>query len=196
MANEFQPVVNLLRNIERQIPFARAVALNRTAKKVQDHELKRELPGKLKVRGTWARPGVKFGVNIRFAKKTDDSAEVFSRAPWLDFQERGGTKTPSGKVLLIPKIGGARPTAGAVVVRRLKPRKGNAKIFFHPKFKGVFRQVGRGKNKRLQMLFSFTTGSARVKKRISFEQTGAQIAAQNFGAEFDRAYRDALLTSL
>ncbi|MEW6305063.1 MAG: hypothetical protein AB1705_16425 [Verrucomicrobiota bacterium] len=156
---------------------------------VQKFEHEEQLPSRLTIRNQWSKPRSKFGINIRFARKGDGEAEVYSRAPWLDFQERGGTKKPSGKVLLIPVVGGARPTPTAVVDRKLKPRKGRAGVFFHPRFDGVFRRVG----DRLKLLFGKAT-SARVKARLDFEGSGKRKAQDVLEGNFVRAYEQALRT--
>lgn len=189
VSHNLKEVLDSLKATWEQLPHARSRALNKTALEVQKFEHEEQLPARLTIRNQWSKPRSKFGINIRFAKKGEDEAEVYSRAPWLDFQERGGTKKPSGKVLLIPVVGGARPTETAVVAKKLKPRKGRAEVFFHPKFNGVFERVG----KRLRLLFIKVT-SARVRERLDFEKSGTAKAQQVLERNFVEAYEEALRT--
>jgi len=188
-------VLDSMRRIQKQIPFAVSQAINATALDVQKFEYEKQLPSKLTLRNQWAKPRSKFGVNVlRFARKDAHIAEVGSRAPWLASHEEGATLTPKSKVRLVPIIGGARATKTAKVNRRLKPRKGNAKVFFHPTFHGVFRLVGRGKNKRLQMLFS-TIKKARVKPRLKFVESGEAHVRRVYNEHFDTALAAAMATA-
>ena len=57
------PMQKYLSNIERQIPFATALALTKTAKEVQREEIA-HIRSAFTVRGSWLREGGKFGVGI------------------------------------------------------------------------------------------------------------------------------------
>ncbi len=188
--NNLKKLIADLGRIQSQIPFAAARALNNTARAVQDFELGTELTGHLKLRGTWARKGTKFGVNANFARKDNQQAEVFSRAPWLDFQERGGTKSPK-KMLIMPVTGGARPNELAPFKKFLKPGA-SKKIVFIAKKKGFFLIQGSRGREKLKLLWSFTKKSAHVRKRISFEAHGASLAAAMMPGEFLKTYEAAL----
>ena len=190
VSDNLKQIADTIRATWEQLPYARSRALNKTALDVQKFEHEEQLPNKLTIRNQWSKPRSKFGINVRFAKKGEAEAEVLSRAPWLDFQERGGTKQPSGKVILIPVVGGARPTQTAVVDKKLKPRKGSRPdIFFHPQWKGVFQRIAGG----LKMLFAKAT-SAKVKPRLNFEDSGKAKAGQIVERNFIDAYAEALRT--
>jgi len=106
-----------------QIPFAMAQAVNRAKNDVQDFETNTQVPTSLTVRTGWIARGTKYGINSTFATKDDPQASVLSRAPWMSAAERGGDLRPKGTYRIIPIIGGARPDAGSIVDKRLKPVK-------------------------------------------------------------------------
>jgi len=190
VSHNLKEIAAAIRATWEQLPYARSRALNKTALDVQKFEHEEQLPNKLTIRNQWSKPRSKFGINVRFAKKEEQESVVYSRAPWLDFQERGGTKQPSGKVILIPVMGGARPTQTAVVDKKLKPRKGSRpEIFFHPKWKGVFQRIAGG----LKMLFA-KASSAKVKPRLDFEDSGKVKAKQVVERNFSNAYAETLLS--
>ena len=75
-------VLDSMRRIQKQIPFAVSQAINATALDVQKFEYENQLPSKLTLRNQRAKPRSKFGVNVlRFARKDAHIAEVGSRAP-------------------------------------------------------------------------------------------------------------------
>lgn len=85
--------------LPKQLNFAAGKSLNDTGKFGQD-EIIRELDDELILRGTWFKPGTRFGINLkraRFASPTPE-AELFTRADWL-LEEEGfnrGVKEPEG----------------------------------------------------------------------------------------------------
>lgn len=135
-------VIDAMRKAAEQVPFATALTLNRVDREVQTHEYGEQVPGKLTIRNQWSKPGMNFGINLERATKSKQEAVVFSCAPWLQLQEKGGEKKPKGTLLMAPVVGSpARPTQGSVVNKRLKPTKGG-KIVFIPQLKGFF-QIGK-----------------------------------------------------
>lgn len=78
-------------NLEKQIPFATALALTRTAKEVQREEIA-HIRTAFTVRGSWLREGGRFGAGIVPALKENLVAVVESRAPWLEAHEEGTTR--------------------------------------------------------------------------------------------------------
>jgi hypothetical protein len=128
-----------VKNAPRQVQFATTVAINETAKIVQQHTITRLLPEKftLRSRGSpWFRPGTRMGFNIRFAKQKDPepTAIIGSRADWLSLQEEGGVKDRPTTIAIPTTFHkkreeilarNKRPKAIARLMRR-KRRKGEA----------------------------------------------------------------------
>src|SRR3990167_3209198 len=89
--------------VTKEMPFAMAVALTRTAQSAQ-REVRAELKDRFTIRGNWV-PG---GIRIKPATKRNLAAEVGSKDAFMALQETGGVKKPRGRALAIPV--GARRT--------------------------------------------------------------------------------------
>ena len=183
--NGLDGVTRFLKSAQKQIAFATSRALNRTAIEVQKQEIGKELPGKLKIRSQWFKPGTKYGVNIRFANKRNLEAVVGSQAPWLLLVDQGGTKRPP------------IPTANIDTSKRRskrdKPKAILARKGFVLNFKkgggGIFVRTGPGRG-QIKPLYLFKS-SAHVKDILEFYEAGKLIVdlkfLENFSDEFAKA---------
>ena len=88
--------VSKIRNLPKQLRYATAVSLTRSAEHAQESILSRTRDV-FTIRKNWLTPGYKFGINRKMARVDDLSAEVFTRAPWMLRHEEGGTETPQGR---------------------------------------------------------------------------------------------------
>ncbi len=190
-----------LRETGRQLRFATALAINDTARDVQQLALNDLLPGAftLRARGQpWQKPGSKFGFNIRpFATKESPSATVGSQADWLKEQEAGGTRTRSGHRLAV--VIEARPSPSSVLPKQVKPRRlltGNRpRGFLMPLRKGGPTGIWiRESDGRLKLMYVLEP-SVRIEGRLHFEDKGAVLAEKNFGAHFALRFARALATA-
>src|ERR1051326_6265584 len=91
-------VIKFVKDLDKQIGFATANALNKTATKVQQFTLTNLLPSKFTLRAKnpgapWQKPGMKMGFNIKFANRNNLQAVLGSQADFLKLQEEGGDKT-------------------------------------------------------------------------------------------------------
>ena len=229
VASNLMDVAKRLDKYSRQIPFATSLGMNRTAIKVQRFLVDKQLPSKLKLRNQWWRPGTKYGVNVNFSRKDNLVADVFSKAPWLRLVEHGGQKLPLkrhsakgntiGAFNIVPIIGGARQSEMQRIDSRNFPGRGNQKVFFAKKLKGVFmlgtfrtnkhgrRRVVGDKNKfdanwgdevirpKLTLLWSFTQKSIRVKPILKFQESGQRVWNENIGEEMEKALDHAFKTA-
>lgn len=181
-------VSDSLRNVARQVPFATAKALNQTARDVQQAEGE-NLQQRLTVRTDWWKPGRALGINIRFASKSNLEATVGSRAPWLQFQESGGTKVPTKKALAVAVVGGARPSFTSPIPRRNMPRR-LRETFVKASPSGslsIFQRVGQG----IRRMFGLIP-SARIKAVLGYRETGEVVIERVYEGNFDRAYEEAI----
>ena len=100
------------------MPFISALALTKTAQKVQDQLIAR-VPRVFNVTKKWWLKRQPTGIKIKPARKgRHPVAEVYTKAHWANRQEEGGIKTPyKGQYILVPtkavpkygrKAGGAK----------------------------------------------------------------------------------------
>jgi hypothetical protein len=100
--NQIQAAIKSVQQVEKDIRFAQMVAINRTVVRIQKLE-SANLQERLTIRSEWFTPGRAFGINAKFATKTNLMGIVGSRAPWLDLVEHGGEKKArSGGNVAIP----------------------------------------------------------------------------------------------
>lgn len=196
-------VFNIIRRFGNQVDFAISLGLNYTADDVRENAVRTLLPRKLTLRRPWYKPRTRFGINVAPANKRNLQAVVFSRAPWLKLQEKGGTKvrvktTPgqSKKLVLIPRKD-LRKTKGRLVPARLSPAKllkdpAKNRVFFIGD--NLYRRSGRGKNKKLELLF-FGVKSASIRPVLQFEATGEVIVRKRYQKNFGRALARAIATA-
>jgi len=181
-------------NLEKQIPFATALALTRTAKEVQREEIA-QIRTAFIVRGSWLREGGRFGVGITPASKENLVAVIESRAPWLEAHEEGTTRTPKGAHFAIPQKD-IRRTKTQVIARSQRP-KALKRAFKIETKKGVpllVQRIGRGKSSILRVMYQLT-GRARIDPRLRFVETGRAVVEKVwrriFSEALDRAIRTA-----
>ena len=188
ISSNIKDVTNSVRDIAGQIPFATAKALNQTARGVQAAEIT-NLQERLTVRTDWWKPGRAMGINIRFASKTHQEATVGSRAPWLQFQELGGTKVPSKKALAVAIVGGARPSFTSPIPRGNMPRR-LRDTFVKTSPSGalsIFQRVGKG----IRRMFGLIA-SGRIKAVLGYKDSGEAVVARTYEANFEKAYAEAI----
>ncbi len=192
--NGLDGVTRFLRSAQKQIAFATSRALNRTAIEVQKQEIGKELPGKLKIRSQWFKPGTKYGVNIRFANKRNLEAVVGSQAPWLLLVDQGGTKHPPKKALVIPT---ANIDTNRRRSKRDKPKAILARKGFVLNFKkgggGIFVRTGPGRG-QIKPMYLFKS-SAEVKDILEFYEAGKLIVDLKFLENFSDEFAKALITA-
>jgi len=180
--------------LAKQIPFATALALTRTAKEIQREEVA-HIRNEFTVRGSWLREGGRFGVGITPASKENLVAIVESRAPWLEAHEEGTTRTPAGAHFAIPQKD-IRRTKTQVIARSQRP-KALKRAFKIETTRGVpllLQRIGRGKNSILRVMYQLT-GRAKIAPRLRFVETGRAVVdkvwRRIFSEALDRAIRTA-----
>jgi hypothetical protein len=189
------PTQKYLSNIGRQVPFATALALTRTAKEIQREEIA-HIRTAFTVRGSWLRIGGKFGVGIVPASKENLVAVVESRAPWLEAHEEGTVRTPEGAHFAIPQKD-IRRTKTQVIAKAQRPRA--LKRAFKVETKAgrvplLLQRVGRGKNSILRVMYQLT-GRARIEPRLEFLRTGKAVVEKAWRRIFSEALDHAIHTA-
>jgi hypothetical protein len=172
----------------RQVPFALARALTRTAQDAQG-DVRSDLPRRFTIRNTW----VSRGIRITPATKAKPEAIVGSLEPFMARQETGGpkrarsahhvavpVKAKRNKRDIIPK--GQRPAA-------LKGKPGIFKIVT-ASGAGIMRREGKQRYP-LQILY-WLKSDVTVRPRFGFQETTADTVRKRFGLNFVASLSDAM----
>jgi hypothetical protein len=180
---------------KKQIPFAVATALNETANQARD-EIVKHLQGTFTLRTMWYKPKTRYGINVEGAKKTNLTATIFTRAPWMVQHEEGGTKIPiRGRNLAIPSPFVKR-TKRELIGKANRPR--NLKNAFIVRSKSgqetIMQRVGRGRNRVLRPMY-FLEKSAQIKPAFQFAQIAQRVANERWAKNFAKALDFALRTA-
>ena len=190
-----EPTKKYIANLEKQLPFAVALALTRTAKEVQREEIA-HIRTAFTVRGSWLREGWRFGVGITPASKENLVAVIESRAPWLEAHEEGTTRSPEGAHFAIPQKD-IRRTKTQVIARSQRPKA--LKRAFKVETRGgrvplLLQRIGRGKRSIVRVMYQLT-GRAKIAPRLRFVETGKAVVEKVwrriFSEALDRAIRTA-----
>lgn len=179
-----------LRTVVKQLPFATALALTRTAQDVQTEE-RRELAQRFTLRNNW----VSNGIRIKAATKANPEAIVFQKDDFMVLQETGGTKHARGKSLAIPEA--ARTNKRGIVTAGNRPNALKGK-------RGIFRKTIRGtdglwqrrgrKRVPIRLLFVFKP-SVQVPPRFGFIDTAKRTTEKRLPRQFALAFERAIKTA-
>lgn len=196
---ELSPALRRLDDLRsRQIPFATALALTKTAQAAQT-EIRRELPHRFEIRNQFVSRGVK----IQPATKASQEAAVYWQAPVasrrefaqsLARQETGGTKTPAKKWLAVPQKAVKR-TGGGMIPKRLKPAAAlrSKRTFIAPNTSGGETIYRRLTKRRYPIVALYTlTDRANVRGALEFVPTARDVARRVYKREFGKAFAKAI----
>lgn len=186
--------VATIRNLPKQIRYATAVALTRSAEHAQQSILSRT-HDIFTIRKNWLTPGNMFGINRKAARADDLTAEVYTRAPWMSLQESGGLKIPAKKWLAIPQEG-VRRTKKDLIPSGEKPKalKRSFVIWNTKSGPMLFKRTGRGKNSTIKAMYAFEK-NAKIDPRWQFVRTGIDTVKKVYAKIFAASIKDALETA-
>ncbi len=193
----------------RQIPYATALALTRTAQAAQS-----EIRGKLPERFTIRSPFTERGVRIQAATKIRPEAVVYWKGPEnsrfglsLARQEVGGAKRPYSRAIKqSAKVHGRAYVALPRDVKRgakgIIPRSQRPGEVLKRKRVFVKEEPGRGavimqrgaKGAAPRVLYYLDPRPARIKPRFGFRKTAEEVARRVFKREFGKAFAQAIAT--
>ncbi len=172
---------------KKQIPFATSKAINDVAIDAQN-KIVEKITRTFSNRKKWWLKQQPTGIKVKFSKKTDLKASVFTKAYFAEIQEKGGTKTPktSGNLAIptnyVPKKYRTSHGAKDMINERQKVFKNS---------KGVFRRQGKNK---VQLMWSLSR-TAQVKPRFEFYKTAESAVKQSFRRHFEQRLKQALATA-
>lgn len=186
----------------KQIPFATALALTRTAQDIQS-EVRRGLPQRFTLRNDWVRKGIR----IERAEKRNLQAKVYTKDDFMVLQETGGSKTPiDGKSIAVPE--GIADRARKIT-RSMRPRAmmdDKRKVFRATigGIDGLWRRVvatKRGHKRRrgalprgIKLLYVFRP-SVPIAPRLGMFATGERLMGERFARHFELSFAEAVRTA-
>ncbi len=182
-------------NLEKQVRFATAVALTRTAQAAQK-EVREQLPERFTIRSGWVAKGIR----ITPARKNNLQAGVRVLDDFMALQETGGLKASRrGNSLGIPV--GARPrpesrTGPARFPGALLQKPGH---FIAPLEPGsnrmaLWRRTGRGRRSKMKLMYVFAD-QVRIEPRFGFQETVEETVHRHLQVAFTNALMEALRTA-
>lgn len=180
----------------KQLPFATAVALTKTAQAAQK-TIRAQLPDRFTIRS----PFVERGVRIEAASKIKPQAAVLWRGPAgsrfdesLARQETGGKKPPKNRYLALPR-NVKRGARGAIPKSQRPAALLRQKRVYSQEVEGgrvILRRMPKGAPPRL--LYFLSPRTAQIAPRFEFRETARGVARDVFKKEFGRAFAKALAT--
>lgn len=176
----------------KQLPFAIAKGLTQTAKDAQS-EILSELPNKFTIRGTWSNPRNKFGVKIKPATKTKQTASVGTNADWLKLQETGGVKIPKGENIAIPTEN-VRRTKRQIIQRSQRPKalRGKRDVVLKTNRGAVlFQRKYKGKRSKLVALYNLEP-RARIRRVSPIIEPATRTVRSRLKPNFMNAFSEAM----
>lgn len=197
---QLSPALQALSDLKRkQLPFATAVALTKTAQAAQK-TIRAQLPDRFTIRS----PFVERGVRIEAATKAKQEAAVLWRAPggsdrrgfakYLARQEVGGVTDPRGRYTALPRKvkRGAKGLIGKANRPSALLKRKTVFIDENGRNAAIYQRVGKKAPPRL--LYYLTEKPARYKPRWQFRETAMNEARKVFKREFGKAFAKALAT--
>ena len=187
-------VIKDLKRLEKkQVPFATSRALNDTAINAQEAIIK-YIQLKFDNKKKWYVKGSRrTGVRVKFSKKTNLTARVYTDEYFAELQEDGGIKSPrTAQALAVPaknipktykKSGGAVKAMNLKGAYTKKMKSGN---------EGIFRKAS--KKAKAKLMFTLTR-TAMVLPRLKFVHTGTVAAKRKFKRNFERRLKEAIASS-
>jgi len=193
--SDIKEVARYLSRVQKkQVPFATALALTRTAQSVQRSE-KEQIPRKLD------RP-VPFternAIGLTAAKKTNLTATVFVKdiqEKYLQWSIFGGTARAQGKGFGVPTRNKKLNRYGNIAGRRQGLVKGQKQFIGTIRgISGVWERTGGKRKKGVKLVVAFEK-TTRYQTRFPFFQIAEHTAKATFVGNFNRALSQALATA-
>lgn len=177
--NDLAKAMKQLRSLAEaeQLAYATSVALNKTAREVQD-AVKDAMPRRFMLRSNWVQQGIR----LDYSNKRKLEAVVYSRDKFMGLQEVGGEKTPHGNYLAIPTTL-VRRTPRDRVKRSETPAALGDKLEVVTVGRRRFlalKKRRKGASANMLRLMYILIPRASVKKRLGLNEDGIKIARAKF----------------
>ncbi len=210
-----------LERAERQVPFAAALALNRTAEEFQQAQ-QQGLQQRFTIRRPWVLQGIKIDNADRATKtKLEVIVKVDPSRDFLDKFEQGGVKTArSGGNLALPETKGPNAgfAPGQVIPASQRPRallaagglgtyvrqgethsrdshsRTGVFVLTTSRGTGIFRRVGQGSGSRITRLY-WLVPRASIRPRLGFMATADEVVTRRWPVNFAGFFADAMASA-
>ncbi len=225
MSLDARQLKKMMRNFPKQIAFASAKALTKTAQHAQNAVI-RDIPGEFDTTKTWWKKNQPTGIRVKAATRYRQVATVYTgpNNTWAARHEFGEARQPrKGKALIIPiyNKSGSSLGKGDTKWRGIKPatwKKARGRRALHEKYSSntmsaltksgnrkkypfVFETSGgvtmiiRKKSGKPEPLFVEKRSSKKAVKKWGFRKRVTQIAKQFASVHFEIEMREAVRTA-
>lgn len=178
-------------DLEKQITFGLANALNETARQAQQAVIE-DIQQTFTTRNPWYLPRNKFGIRTEHATKTNLHTAVKTEAYWLTLHEQGGEKTPqAAQQLTIPTPNVRRSKRDNILKSNLPRNLKNAFVLNFPSGPALFIRRARQGLVRLYNLESSVT----IKKDSTVIEPTVKTFRERFGRIFAEKIQEAFRTA-
>jgi hypothetical protein len=189
---------NSLKTLGKQMPFALATALNRTANAAQkDIRQNMSSSGMFQFRRkAFIESTIYRDKATDFATKTHPQASVrvHPQRNFLAKHEDGGTKSPSsGRSIAIPSDG-VRRNKNEIITKAQRPAALLGKRGYHRDGDVIYKSTGRGKAKRRTALYLLRR-AVKLSPRLRFVSTAETTITKEWSSIALKAVQDALDTA-
>lgn len=203
---DFTPALRFVGSVQRQIPYATALAINDTLVGAQK-EIRQGLHRRFDLR---RKKFIERTIKINrkdFAKKTklEGTLRVDPRRPVLAKHERGGIQRPEGQHFAVPTGTKKKRTRRfPTLKKRYGPfrRRGGqilgaeerTFIIATGRAPGLYKRVGKGKRSRVRQLYAFKRRVS-LDARLDFIATAGRVVHRDYAQNFHRKLEYAMRTS-
>ena len=187
-------VAKALEGAARQMPFATALALTRTAQTAQA-EVRARLPDTFEIRNNW----ISKGIRISPARKASLEASVHTKDRFLSLHLQGGDRVPHSPGKDAVPVGARRNkrdfTRKATYPGKLLADNGKGyKAEIHPGVYGVFRRKGKGAKSRTTLMWLLVK-KIEIKATWPFDEQVAGVVRQVLPGKLTAAIAEAIDTA-
>ena len=157
-----------LSNLAREIPYATAVSLTKTAQDVQK-DLIEHTKRVFTIRRNWLEKG-KYAIRITPATKLTLQSRVWNDAPWMNLFEEGGTRKPQKRFFAVPQAEVKRNKKD-MITKSNRPRNLTRSFLIKQKDTNRLMIFKRVSKKKIKFMYALSP-DARIKSMWDFVKTG------------------------
>lgn len=179
-------------NINKQLAFGISKGINKLAEHIRDSELQ-AAKNTFSLRGSWYQPRSKFGFNVKPSTKNNLTAEIYTKADWLERHAVGGIKTAKGMIAIPTQF--VRRNKKDVINKANRPMgiKGAVKVTFKTGQQAIVKAY-KADGKKLVVLY-WLEKQAKIKKVYDFNDIGRKVFDRNASKYVSDGIAEAIRTA-